>query len=237
VEFCVPVCKSNVKPNPTGSVPPAQQEIDHLCYKIACPRNTPTLPAAADQFGTFQLRFLKADLLCTPAIKVTGQPTTTTTTTSTTTTTTLVCQFSAAANACVGNCPSTAPAGSQCQLVAPGQCSCAPPPVCCQCPGAACFDTNGQCPPGCATFPGADCNASTTGQCGCGFCASSTGCTTVACAASQPCPQGTVCDPLHCPAPCSGPCTQGATCGGPCFKADGTAGQCQKPGAAPCACF
>ena len=48
VEFCVPVCKGNVKPNPTGSVPPAQQEIDHLCYKIACPKNTPTLPAAAE---------------------------------------------------------------------------------------------------------------------------------------------------------------------------------------------
>jgi hypothetical protein len=171
-----------------------------------------------------------------PTTTTIAPPTTTTTTTTSTTTTTLGCQFSAAANGCVGTCPSTAPPGSQCQQVAPGKCMCAPPPVCCQCPGVACFDSNGQCPAGCAAFPGADCNASTAGQCGCGFCRDATVCTTIPCSANQPCPQGTLCDPLDCPAPCASPCTQGATCGGACFKADGTNGQCTT-GPAGCTCL
>jgi hypothetical protein len=132
--------------------------------------------------------------------------TTTTATTSTTFTTTTIqfCHFdSASPTGCTGPCPPTVPPGSQCQLTAPNHCDCKPPPVCCQCTGAAgmgCFNTNNACPPGCAAVGDAQCDP-TTRTCECGFCRGSAGCLvpSIPCDANNPCPQGAICDPVQCP--------------------------------------
>lgn len=203
-----------------------------------------------DQFGLEQNVAVGAPkLFCAPVDKqVVGQPTTSTTTSTTitqttTTTTTLPCHFDPAANACSGPCPPGSPPGSQCQLTGPGKCDCVRPPVCCQCTGSAgpvCFDTNNPCPAPCTTAPNATCD-SNTGQCGCGFCrdpASPTGCSTISCSTSQPCPSGLVCDPVHCPTPCD-PCSgQTGTCNAvQCIRTDGTVSQCHPvAGGSPCGC-
>jgi hypothetical protein len=90
--FCAPVCKDivQVKPPAAAQFAPGPQETDHLCYKIACPKPLPQPLTATDQFGSFDFPFVKAALVCTPAIKGTAA-TTTITTTSTTTTTTCTC--------------------------------------------------------------------------------------------------------------------------------------------------
>jgi hypothetical protein len=243
VAFCVPVCKSNVQPPPPGGVPVGPQEGDHLCYKIACPKSVPTLPAAQDQFGTFPLKFGKAELLCTPAIK-SGVPTTSTTTTSSsssTTTSTIHCRFDLAVNGCIGGC---ATPGTQCVQLSANFCDCVKPPVCCECgpAPAVCLNTSGTCPASCTTVPNATCDT-TTGHCECGSC-NDAGlvCNGIPCSTNQPCPGAPTvfCDPNCGPSgPGSGtcdPCSQGGACNPvQCLKADGTPGQCQI-GAAGCRC-
>jgi hypothetical protein len=271
VLLCVPTQKSccnasgcsaaNCQPNPVPS--PA---LPHFkCYRIKakeCPNNDCTTLAKfakgtvqvnlRDQFGPEgPLPLGNPVLLCAPADKqVVGQTTTTTnsttttvTTTSTTTTTAVsFCHFDSLSNACAGPCPPSAPAGSQCEQIAPGDCQCVLPPVCCECQSGACFNSNGECPTGCSTVPNATCD-STTGQCGCGLCrdpASPTGCTNpgVPCSTSQPCPSNLICDPVHCPAPCD-PCAQGTACNPvQCIRTDGTFSRCQAPisGSSSCSC-
>jgi hypothetical protein len=262
VLLCVPSQKAccnatgcsvaNCQPNPVLA-----PGLPHFkCYRIkakTCPNGDCTTLAKfakgtavnlRDQFGLEQnVPVGKPVLLCAPADKqvvgvsstTTTQtlPTSTTVTTSTTTTTIPPCHFDQASpTPCVGPCPPTAPAGSQCQLVAPNKCDCVAPPVCCECTGAAgtgCFDTNGTCPTGCGAVSGASCDP-TTRKCECGFCRGSAGCIApaIACDANNPCPQGTICDPVQCPRPCAGPCDQpaGQCTPDPCFRADGTVSQC-----------
>ena len=84
--LCVDVAKTIVPPpTPPGAGPglPAQK---YLCYKVKCPKATPTA-TIQDQFGTHQVTVKGTSLLCAPE----PAPTTTTTSTSTTTTTTMTC--------------------------------------------------------------------------------------------------------------------------------------------------
>ncbi len=259
VMLCLPTQKSCCKNgacSPTLCAPnpvPAPALPHFKCYKVkakTCPNGDCSKLTAfpkgiqvilRDQFGTEQnVPVGQPQMICAPADKivVNASTTTTTTTSTSTTTTTLVCQFSPATGACVGGCPSTAPAGSQCALVAPGKCACAAPPVCCECPGAACFNTNHQCPTGCNTVPNANCNA--TGHCDCGTCFDPTAgpngaCTTIPCSTSQACPAPLFCNPNQCPAPCD-PCAQGSACNAACLRPDGTAAHCQLSGPAPQSC-
>jgi len=81
--LCVDVVKTIVPPpTPPGAAPglPAQK---YLCYKVKCPKATPTA-TIQDQFGTHQVTVKGTSLLCAPE----PAPTTTTTTTTTTSTTT-----------------------------------------------------------------------------------------------------------------------------------------------------
>jgi hypothetical protein len=259
VFLCVPMLKSccvagscspsNCQPNPV----PAPALPHFKCYTIqakTCTNaNCATLGSFTkgtqvllrDQFGPEgPLALGPPKMLCAPASKiVVGQPTTTTTTSTTSTTsTTLGCHQDPLTNQCTGPCPPTAPAGSQCALLPSGKCGCVAPPVCCECPGAACTNTNGQCPTGCNTVPNATCNAA-TGSCGCGLCrdpASPTACTNIPCSTSQPCPSNLICDPSHCPTPCD-PCQQGAACNPvSCLRPDGTNSQCRQTQLPPISC-
>jgi hypothetical protein len=247
---------NNCAPNPV----PAPALPHFKCYKIkakTCPNgDCATLASSAavlkgtlvnlrDQFGQeLNVPVGNPKLICAPADKqVVGHTTSTTTTTTTTTitqttTTTIICHFDSnpAVNGCVGPCPPTAPAGAQCQLTGPGKCDCVLPPVCCECPGVPCFNTNGQCPAACTATANSTCN--TTGHCGCGFCRDAASCTNIPCSTSSPCPStGLACDPINCPAPCD-PCAgQPAPCGQQCLRPDGTSGQCrQAPGQTSCSC-
>jgi len=90
--LCVDVAKTIVPPpTPPGAGPglPAQK---YLCYKVKCPKATPTA-TIQDQFGTHQVTVKGTSLLCAPepAPTTTTSTTTTTTSTSTTTTTTMTC--------------------------------------------------------------------------------------------------------------------------------------------------
>jgi hypothetical protein len=262
VLLCVPTQKSccnatgcspaNCNPNP-GPAP----GLPHLkCYKIkaktcvnpACatlsafPKNN--LVNLRDQFGqALNVPVGNPRIVCVPVEKEhVGATTTTTVTTTSTTTTTIVCHFDATSpTRCSGPCPPTAPTGSQCVLVAPNLCDCLPPPVCCECGAAGCFDINGACPAGCFGVPGATCNPA-TGDCACGYCrdAPSPACIQplIPCSPNQPCPQGTICDPVNCPRPCGGPCDQpaGQCSPDPCFRTDGTAALCRPTPFDPCDC-
>ena len=264
--LCVPslksCCVNGAACSPTACQPnpvPAPG-LPHLkCYKIkaktclnancakltAFPKNIQVL--LRDQFGPEgPLQVGPPLMFCAPVDKVVvGQPTTTTTTitttttTTSTTTTTLRCHLDAATNACTGPCPAGAPPGSQCAKLPSGKCGCVAPPVCCECPGQPCFDTNGQCPTQCAATPNSTCNA--TGHCGCGTCfdpnAGPAGaCTNIPCSTSQPCPAPLFCNPAQCPAPCD-PCAQGAACNPvSCLRPDGTNSQCRLSGPAPATC-
>jgi len=245
---------ANCQPNPANS--PA---LPHLkCYKIkvkSCsdaqcaqltkfPKTIQVL--LHDQFGPEgPLTVGPPRLLCAPTDKlIVGTSSTTTnttvsTTTSTSTTTTTLGCHDDPLQGCIGPCPPNLPAGTKCERRSDGTCGCVEPPVCCECQGAAtmCFNTNDPCPvPGCTTVTNANCNAA-TGHCDCGFCIDAGTCSNIPCSTSQPCPTGTFCDPVHCPAPCD-PCAQGASCNPlPCLRADGTNGQCrQPPGATSCKC-
>lgn len=263
VFLCVPTLKScciagancspsNCKPNPV----PAPALPHYKCYKIKAKTcvnaNCATLANFSkgtqvllrDQFGSEgPLALGPPKMLCAPASKiVVGQTTTTSTTSTTTTTSTTIplgCHLDAASNACGGPCPATAPPGSKCELLPSGKCGCVAPPVCCECQGAACFNTNGQCPTGCTTVPNGSCN-SVTGACSCGLCrdpASPTlACTNIPCSTSQPCPSNLICDPAQCPGPCD-PCAQGAACNPvACLRPDGTSSQCRPSQSTPPAC-
>jgi hypothetical protein len=208
-----------------------------------------------DQFGDETVLLGGPRMLCAPVVKTVISPTTTTTTivtttttiitttTSTsTTTTTLPCHFDLTSPThCSGPCPAGAPPGSQCVVVAPQKCDCLPPPVCCECGAAGCFDINGQCPVGCFGVPGATCNPA-TGDCGCGYCreAGTAACLQplIPCSPNDPCPQGTICDPVNCPRPCGGPCDQpaGQCTADQCFRTDGTAAVCRPTPFNPCSC-
>ena len=262
VLLCVPTLKSccnatgcspaNCNPNPVPS-----PGLPHLkCYKIKA-KTCPTADCASlqtkfpnkqihvnlrTQFGQeVNVPVGNPKLICVPADKVVvGQPTTTTQTTTTstsTTTTTLPCHFDASSPThCSGSCPSTT---QQCVQTAPGKCDCLDHPVCCECGATGCTNLNGPCPAGCFGVAGASCNFSTR-HCDCGYCrdAPSPSCTAIPCSASQPCPTGTICDPVTCPRPCDGPCTQPAGQCTPdqCFRNDGTVAVCRPTPFKPCDC-
>lgn len=253
---------ANCAPNPVPAPPlphfkcykiKAKTCVDAACAKVAAfPKGT--LVNLRDQFGQeLNVPVGQPRMICAPAIKehvgattttsVTVQTTSTTvTTTTSTTTTTLPCHFDASSPThCSGPCPAGAPPGSQCVQTAPGKCDCLQQPVCCECGAAGCFDINGQCPAGCFGVAGATCNPA-TGDCGCGYCrdAPSPSCIQplIPCSPNQPCPQGTICDPVNCPRPCSGPCDQpaGQCSPDPCFRTDGTAALCRPSPFNPCSC-
>jgi hypothetical protein len=265
--LCVPTQKAccnasgcsaaNCNPNPV-----AAPGLPHLkCYKIKakfCPASDPTCASPVafpknnlvnlyDQFGTvLNVPVGNPRMVCVPVDKqhvgATTTTTVTTTTVNTTTTTTLGCHFDATSPThCSGPCPPGSQPGSQCVVTAPNRCDCLPPPVCCECGAAGCFDINGQCPVGCFGVPGATCNPA-TGDCGCGYCrdAPSPSCIQplIPCSPNQPCPSGTICDPVNCPRPCGGPCDQPAGQCSPdqCFRQDGTIAQCRPSPFDPCSC-
>jgi hypothetical protein len=228
--------------------------VDPLCAKVgAFPKGT--LVNLRDQFGQeLNVPVGQPRMICAPAIKehvgattTTSLPvqtttTTVTTTTTSSTTTTLPCHFDPSSPThCSGPCPAGTPPGSQCVQTAPGKCDCLQQPVCCECGAAGCFDINGQCPAGCFGVPGATCNPA-TGNCGCGYCrdAPSPSCILplIPCDPNQPCPQGTICDPVNCPRECGGPCDQpaGQCSPDPCFRTDGTTGVCRPSPFDPCSC-
>src|SRR5262245_25151527 len=188
VMLCVPslksCCVNGAACSPTACQPnpvPAPGVPHYKCYKIkakTCPNGDctklTTFPKTIqvllrDQFGPEgPLSVGPPQMFCAPVSKtVVGQPTTTTSTSTTVTTTTSTsttttpnfCHLDPATNACTGICPAGAPPGSQCTKLATGKCGCVAPPVCCECSGRACFNTNGQCPTGCSTVPNSTCNA------------------------------------------------------------------------------
>ena len=81
--LCVDVVKTITAGTPPGAGPGLQAQ-KYLCYKVKCPKTTPTA-TIQDQFGTHQVTVKGTSLLCAP------EPAPTTTTTSTTTTTTVGC--------------------------------------------------------------------------------------------------------------------------------------------------
>ena len=81
--LCIDVQKAIVVGSPPGAGPGAAAQ-KYLCYKLKCPKVTPTA-TIQDQFGTHSVTVKGSSLLCAP------EPLATTTTTSSTTTTTGPC--------------------------------------------------------------------------------------------------------------------------------------------------
>ena len=101
--LCVDVVKTITAGTPPGAGPGAAAQ-KYLCYKVKCPKATPTA-TIQDQFGTHQVTAKGTSLLCAPEPAPTS---TTTTTASTTTTTTGGCTMN-------NQCPPAANATGACQ--------------------------------------------------------------------------------------------------------------------------
>jgi hypothetical protein len=188
--LCIDVVQTIVPPpTPPGAGPgnPAQK---YLCYKVKCPKATPTA-TIQDQFGTHQVTVKGTSLLCAPA------PTSSSTTTTTTSTTTTSSGCASAAD-----CP---PSNSPCQgaTCTAGVCGTTPLPR-----GSACVDPNLNGGTGFCDSDGncvqcaADVGCPSSGnQCQQAVCTISGTCSTVFLASGTPCNQngGTTCDGAgHC---------------------------------------